>query len=236
MLNTLQDLGTVFLRIITIFPLLLTITFVLGKRAINEMPIFDYLIIITLASITGADLADPSVKHIPTIGAIILIVCLQRIVNHLMIRYRKFGRLITFEPTVVVYQGEIIKKSLKKWHYSIDNLLQMLRENGAFHIEEVEVAIIEANGSLSVHKRQSHNQTSDIQPSENLISFPVILEGFIYEDVLNYLGVSKAWLRQELLKKGVIRTDDVFVAAVDQNLQLTISTNNSSEHIPPFFH
>ncbi len=153
MFEFLSDSLLVLGRIVTILPLLLFMTLYMGKRAIGELPIFDYLIIITLGAVVGADIADPSIKHFPTAVAIIIIALFQRVITNWKITNRKIGRLLTFEPTVVIQNGKFLDKNLKKIRYSIDNILQMLREKNVFDISEVETAIIEANGALSVLKK-----------------------------------------------------------------------------------
>lgn len=87
----------------------------MGKRTIGELPVFDFLIIVTLGAVVGADIADPNIKHLPTVINIIGIGILQRIVANLKISNRKVGRLLIFEPTVVIQNGKFFDKNLKKF-------------------------------------------------------------------------------------------------------------------------
>lgn len=160
----------------------------LGKRAVVELPVFDFLIVLILGALVGADIADPDIEHLPTAIAIIAIGLFQRIVTNWKISNRKIGRLLTFEPTVVVQNGKFVYKNLREIRYSIDNILQMLREKNIFDINEVETTIIEANGALSVLKKSQKNAVTledmNITKPTSTISFPVIVEGTIYADVL----------------------------------------------------
>lgn len=148
-----KEIPTVLGRIVTILPLVLFITLFMGRRSIGEMPVFDFLIIITLGAVVGADIADPSIHHLPTVVAIIAIGILQRAVSQWMISNRKIGQLITFKPTIVIWKGQILHENLHRIHYSIDNILVMLREYQIFDLSEVDTAIIESNGKLSVQKK-----------------------------------------------------------------------------------
>lgn len=105
--EVLKDLLLVMGRIVTILPLLLIVTIIMGKRSIGELPVFDFLVVLTLGSVVGADIADPNINHIHTIGAIILIGILQRFITKRAITNRKIGRFITFEPTIVIHDGQI---------------------------------------------------------------------------------------------------------------------------------
>ncbi|WRU93805.1 YetF domain-containing protein [Priestia filamentosa] len=146
----LKELMLIFGRIVTIIPLLLVVTLVMGRRAIGELPVFDFLVVLVLGSVVGADIADPNVEHIHTAIAIVLIAFLQRIIAKSAISFRRFGKLITFDPTVVIKDGQISRTNIKKIRYSLDNILQMLRENGVFDITHVHLGIIESNGKLTV--------------------------------------------------------------------------------------
>ncbi|HDK7176195.1 TPA: DUF421 domain-containing protein [Clostridium botulinum] len=88
------------------------------------------------------------IKHIYTTVAIILIGIFHIIVSKLKVKYRKFGHVITFEPTIVIQEGKFIVKNLRKIRYSIDNILQMLREKDIFDINDVHIGIVEANGNI----------------------------------------------------------------------------------------
>jgi uncharacterized membrane protein YcaP (DUF421 family) len=213
----------------------------MGKRAIGELPIFDFLVILTLGAVVGADIADPSIKHLPTAIAIIGIGILQMIVAKWKISNRKIGRLFTFEPTVVIQNGKFLNKNLKKIRYSIDNILQMLREKGIFDITEVETAIIEASGSLSVLKKPEKNSVTledlNIVKTTSAISFPVIVEGTIYSNVLKDFNLNEAWIEQQLSHKRNIDIKNVFFASINRNLELHISLKDERNiNIPPIRH
>ncbi|MER2000826.1 MAG: DUF421 domain-containing protein [Lysinibacillus sp.] len=241
MLEFLKDILIVFVRIITILPLLLFITLFMGRRAIGEIPVFDFLIVIILGAVVGADIADPNINHFPTVMAIIFIGILQRVVANWKIRNRKVGRLLTLEPTVIIQNGKFVHKNLKKIRYSIDNILQLLREKNVFDINEVETAIIEPNGALSVLKKPGKDYVTredmSIVNTSALISFPVIIEGTIYTDVLTNFNVNEAWLKQQLSDQGVMDMNNIFFASINRNLELHVSLKfENNVTIPPIKH
>ena len=154
-MELIKELLLVTGRILTIIPLMLVVALYMGKRSIGELPVFDFLVVITLGAVVGADIADPEIPHIHTAVAIVLIGLFQKIVSKAVIKHRKLGHLITFEPTIVIQDGKLIIKSLKRLRYSVDNVLQMLREKGVFDISNVHLGIIEANGRISILKKNS---------------------------------------------------------------------------------
>lgn len=214
-------------RIITIFPLMLVIVLYMGKRSIGELPVFDFLVIIILGAVVGADIADPKIEHIHTAVAIILIGFFQRIVSKLKIKYRKFGHLITFEPTIVIQDGKFIVPNLTKIRYSIDNILQMLREKEVFDISDVYIGIVESNGNISIlkkpHKTEVTIEDMNLTKREPSLSYPVVVDGILYSNALTRLNLSETWLKQHLANLGVNSVEEVFFASINMKRELHVS-------------
>ncbi|WP_078428554.1 DUF421 domain-containing protein [Alkalihalobacterium alkalinitrilicum] len=237
--DVLKESAIILARIITIFPLFLLITLYMGKRSIGEMPIFDFLIIMTLANVIGADIADPKVDHVYTYLAIIVIPLLQRLTAYLSISNRKLGKKLTFEPTLVIQDGKVLVKNLKRIRYTVDNVLQMLRQKNIFDISEVKIAIIEANGQISVLKNDSKLEVTiedlNVQKKSRSLSYPLIVEGIIYEDILTYLGLTQQWLISELQKKQIAQVNRVFFASINEDHELHISLKDEQQQMPPIY-
>lgn len=228
-------------RIITILPLFLFITLYMGRRSIGELPIFDYLVILTLGAVAGADIADPSIRHLETGFAIIAIGIFQRIIGKVKISNRKIGKMITFEPVIVINKGKLLRANLKRTNYSIDNILQMLREKNIFDVQNVELGVLEGSGMLSVQLKPSMMPVTlgDLKITEHSdqIAFPVVVEGEVYTTVLNQLGLDRAWLERELARMGVSMFGDIFFASINSKKELHISMKNEqAESIPPLNH
>jgi len=202
-------------------------TLIAGRRKLGELPVFDFIVIITLGAVIGADIADPKIKHLPTAYAIILLIGLHYIYSIVIIKFRKFGKLITFEPVVVIENGQFVKGNLKKLKYSIDNILMMLREKDVFDISEVEFAVIESTGQISVLKKSQYQPITAKEIKLNTeykgLSIPLIVEGKIYEENLNKLNLSKEWLNSQLKDKNIHSVENIFFASINTDGQLYIS-------------
>jgi uncharacterized membrane protein YcaP (DUF421 family) len=231
-------------RIVTILPLALFATLYMGKRSIGELPVFDFLVILTLGAVVGADIADPKINHIYTAIAVIAIALLQKLVATWKIKNRKIGRLLTFEPTMVIYQGQFLVSKMKKIQYPIDTILQMLREQKIFNVQGVELAIVEANGNLSVklYPEKEVARVEHILPKPNVlnkgIDVPVVIEGEIYEKALNSRNLNESWLYEELERKNIFDVKDVFYDAVNDTNELHVSIKNTNnlQNLPPILH
>lgn len=225
-----KDFSIVFIRIITIFPLMLWVTlFIMGRRSIGEMPVFDFLVVLSLGSVVGADIAEPKIEHIPTAFAILVIGLVQKLFSYWVIRYRRFGKLVTFQPIIIIYEGKLVHRNLKKSKYSIDNILQMLRENQIFDPSTVKLAILEGSGNLSILEQAKASTTS--------ISYPVIREGVIEAHILSTFGLDEVWLFDQL-EQQQLDLKNIFVATIDDKhlLHCTTYIEQAHQHLPPLYH
>ncbi|MBM4760928.1 DUF421 domain-containing protein [Bacillus sp. B15-48] len=240
-MEILMDSLKVIGRIVTILPSMLVIALFIGKRSIGELPVFDVLVILVLGTVVGADIADPEIGHIHTFVAIIAIALLHRGITLLKLKKRRIGKMITFEPTIVVYKGQFLHKNIKRINYSLDNLLQMLREKDVFQMSNVELAIIEASGRMSVSLKPDKLAVTagdlGLPAKEAQFEIPLILDGEIQKDALTKLNLSTEWLTEQLHVKKITDKFDVFYAGVDANGNLNITLKNQvSEGVPPINH
>jgi uncharacterized membrane protein YcaP (DUF421 family) len=243
MMELLKDMLILFGRIVTILPLLLFVTMMMGKRSIAELPVFDFLVIVVMGAVVGADIADMDISHIHTAVAIVLIGLFQVLVTKWKISNRTIGRWITFEPTVVIRNGQFLVGNLSNIRYSIDNILQMLREKDVFDIQDVDTGIVEANGTLTVHKKPEKETVTiadlGLRVGEHDLPYPVIVEGKLYEDVLQALQISRESFDEALRNLQITNLRDVFFASVNRQLDIHVSlygSEQSAQNTPPLKH
>ncbi|OEH94463.1 hypothetical protein BFG57_07945 [Bacillus solimangrovi] len=228
-------------RIITLLPFMLLLGLYMGKRSIGELPVFDFLAVMVFAAVIGADIANPEINHIPTVVAMVAIAIIQKGITFLKIKNRKIGKMLTLEPTIVIHKGKLLMENMKKIQYSIDNVLQMLREKDVFYVEDVEIAIVEANGKLSVKlipmKEFVTRQDLGIHKIAEEYEIPVILDGEIQLDLLKRLNKDENWLRHKLLEKNIVDVTTVFYCSISGNEKLHISLKeNQQSELPPITH
>lgn len=219
----------------TVVALFLLVALTMGKRHIGEFSVFDFVIAVTLGAVAGADLADPEVPHAPTVAAIIGLGLFQWLVSRLVISHRLAGKFITLDPTVVMENGRIIVENLSKTRYSVDELLSHLRAKDVFDLAEVEFAILEPHGALSVLKRSQNRALtpSDLNTPTKYEGLPItiLLEGQIQRDALHSLHLSDEWLYDNLMRMGYTGPEQVFLGQINTQGQLYISPYKSV--VPP---
>ncbi|MPW25537.1 DUF421 domain-containing protein [Alkalibaculum sp. M08DMB] len=222
-----MDYLKITFRVFFIMGLLLFLVLTTGRRKIGELPVFDFLAIIILGNVVGADIADPKVPQLPTAYAILLIVGIQYLLSRYTIKSRKFGRKVTFSPTVVIQNGQFIKSNMKKLKYSVDNIQMYLREKGIFDINEVEFAIVEDSGNVSVMKKSQFQPLTpyDMNITTNYkgISLPLIIDGSVYENNLTKLNLDKVWLQAQLKLNAITSFDEAFYVDINTQGKLYVS-------------
>jgi uncharacterized membrane protein YcaP (DUF421 family) len=240
-MDILMDSLKVIGRIVTILPFLLFLGLYMGKRSIGELPVFDFMVVLVLGSVVGADIADPQIDHIHTVVAMIAIGVLQKLLVTAKLRNRRLGKMMTFEPTAVVYKGEFLPENLRRINYSIDSILQMLREKDVFHVKDVGIAIVEADGKLSVSliPEKQTVKVSDLNLSARQMDYeiPIILDGEIQTVILQRLKKDKDWLREELEKQQIRGESEIFYAGVNSKGELNLTLKGKGiSGVPPIFH
>lgn len=221
--------GVLSMRIITVIATFLIVAIFLGKRHLAELSVFDFVVAITLGSVAGADVADPEVPHLPTLYAIILIGILHVLLSRTILKNRKIGRWVTLDPTLVVQKGIILRENLKRVRYTVDELLSHLRDKDVFDLREVEYAVLEPSGTLSVLKRPEYNtlKPKDMQLSGEStgLSMPVVLEGKFHDKGLQALNLKREDITLALSKLGYNGPEEVFLCLVNGIGELYVSPN-----------
>jgi uncharacterized membrane protein YcaP (DUF421 family) len=200
--------------------LLMTLTIwictrLIGKRSIAQMTTYDLAVMLILANIA----AEPLVYKINSKAAAgCFIVTLVSILVG-WVSLRKFFYNVDSKPVIVIAGGNIDKEALFKVRINLPLLLSLLRLKGYPLVSDVEFAIIEPNGNLSVIPKSQARPvlTRDLQINTEYegLALPLILDGEIQYNNLKYAGLSLDWLHSEIQKAGVARTDQVFLAELD---------------------
>lgn len=214
---------------------LLILTRVLGKRQISQLTFFDYVLGITIGSIAASMSIDPELKFTPAWVGLLLWGFWGLVLSSISLYSRKWRKVIDGEPTVVIQNGQILEANLKQLNYNVDDLLMQLRGKGAFLLSDVEFAILEPDGKLSVLKK---SQAQPVTPADLQIptaykglSVELITDGYIVEDNLSQLGLTSAWLREQVKKQGH-DVRDVYYAEIDTQGNLYVDLHDDLDRLP----
>jgi uncharacterized membrane protein YcaP (DUF421 family) len=218
----------VFVRGLISFVTLLIFARILGKQQISQLTFFDYVLGITIGSTASSLTTDLDSKAWPHWVGLITWTGAVFLTQLVSLKWRSVHKYLNGEPTVVIMNGNIMEKTMKKIRYTTDDLLEQLRLAGEFDIGKVEFAVLETNGQLSVLKKTQYQPVTphDLKLSTNYqgIGAELIYDGVIIDQNLQQVNLDRKWLYAELKKHGIKRTSEVFLALLDSSGSLYIDT------------
>ncbi|WP_430509653.1 DUF421 domain-containing protein [Gottfriedia solisilvae] len=219
----------VILRTLSAFVLLTCIAHILGKQTISQMTFHDYIASITLGSIVGNMTFNTSIHFSNFITALVIFSTIILIASLVSLKNRNARAIFNGEPTVVIQDGKILEKNLEKLKFTIDSLNQSLRRKDIFDIDEVEYALIEADGQLSVLKKPPYRYVTRkdlgiFTPPQSTFPIELIMDGQIITKNFTQHHLTKSWIFTELKQRGLTLTD-VFYCVQGTNGQLYFDLN-----------
>ena len=194
---------TIIFRTVLFYFLVVIAYKIMGKREVGELGVFDFIIsmlISQLIAICIENYKDPIwFVIVPTL----ILVLFQIVFSFLSLKSNKFRDILDGKESVIISNGKLNFSEMKKQKYNLNDLLLQLRDKGIRTIEEVDYAILETNGKLSVFQKQDDNN--------NVFPLPLVLDGVIEENNLKFINKTRKWLNNELSKK-TINLDNIFYA------------------------
>lgn len=221
-------LKTVFMYVFVLF-----VTRVMGKREIGQLSPFDLVVAIMIADLAAMPLEEKSIHIHDAVIPIAVLAIAEMLFAFMTLRSEKARSLISGKSSIVVRDGKILEGALRELRYNIDDLLSGLREKDVSNIQDVEFAILEGSGRLSVIlKSQARPVTPrdlGITTSYEGLPYPLITDGEVKYKYLDQLGLTIAWLKEELRKKGVKDPSDVLLASLDTSGEVYVVKKESAE-------
>jgi len=220
-----MSFNEVVLRVICSFFVLFILTRLMGKKEISQLDVFTFITAITIgniaASITTAKTLDIGDGIIGLIGWAVLTI----IMGYLSLKSKTARRVILGEPIILIRQGKIMENALKKARLDTEQFQGMLRNENIYSLKDVEYAIFEIDGSLSIMKSKDV-KTKKNKTWKKTLLFPtstaVVSDGEVNEDALSDLSLDKKWLMAQLDRVGIKSISDVFFVEVQTDGSLYI--------------
>ena len=208
------------------FVMLLALTRLLGKKQLAQLTVFTYITGIALGSMISEFVMQKEIRFADGLTAVILWSVLVFAVEMVSMKSAAARVMLDGEPSIVIKKGMILESSLKKHRLNLDDLSMQLRLNQVFSIKNVEYAILEPNGALTVIKKDGKNPVTreDMQIASEQAGIPseIIADGKVVEKNLQELGYSRQQLYSELQKHGIANVKNVFYAELQADRSLHI--------------
>lgn len=205
----------------------------LGKQQVSQLTFFEYILGITIGSIASSLTVDLTSRAWPHWIGLVTWTAACFVLQWISIKSRYASKYINGEPVIVVMNGRIMEDAMNKIRYTTTDLLEQLRGKDVFDLSEVQFAVLETNGSLSVLKKAPYQNVTlkdlGISSKTGSIAVELICEGKVIEQNLKQIDKDLSWLEKQLNSRGIVKASEVFYAEYDpSNENLYIDTYKDS--------
>ena len=207
-----------FIRAIILYIVVLVVMRLMGKREIGQLQPFELAIAIMIADLAAVPMSELGIPLTNGIIPILALLVMYMIISALNMKSIKFRKVISGQPSLLIYRGRIDEKVLRKERITINELQERLRGDNIFNLSDVEYAILETNGEVTViqkpEKRNVIVEDLNISPEYEGIPYDLVVDGKIMEENLKAIGRDKNWLEKQL-KKFDAKPSNTLIATLD---------------------
>jgi len=212
-----------FFRAILLYIIVLIVMRLMGKREIGQLQPFELAISIMIADLASIPMTDTGVPISNGIIPILGLLVMHLVISVVNLKSIKAREIICGKPRILIYRGKIDEKALKKERFTINELEERLRGNNVVNLGDVEYAILETSGNITViqkpEKRNTIPEDFNIVPDYEGISYDLVVDGKIMDENLRKLGKNYQWLKKQVEKFNIM-PEDALVVTIDGKGQI----------------
>jgi hypothetical protein len=214
-------LAIIFVRTVILYFAILISMRIMGKRQLGEMEISEFIVAALIADLAATPLQDIGIPLLNGLVPIIIMFCFEIIIAGLNMRSIKLRKLTYGRPEIIIRNGRIIREAMQKNRFTLDELMQELRAQGLTDTAQVEYAILETNGQLSIILKSGDQPATASQMGVvgDDVSYAhiIINEGRILDNNLELLGRDRRWLSNELKRQNFRSADEVYILTLSES-------------------
>lgn len=214
-------MAIIFVRTVILYFAILISMRIMGKRQLGEMEISEFIVAALIADLAATPLQDIGIPLLNGLVPIIIMFCFEIIIAGLNMRSVKLRKLTYGRPEIIVRGGKIIREAMQKNRFTLDELMQELRAQGLTDTAQVEYAVLETNGQLSIILKSGDQPVTASQMGVvgDDVSYAhiIINEGRILDNNLELLGRDRRWLSNELKRQNFRSADEVYILTLSES-------------------
>jgi len=211
-------MSIIFFRSIVLYLLVLIVMRLMGKREIGQLQPFELAISIMIADLASIPMSEIGIPITNGIIPILGLLAMHLIISIINMKSLKAREIICGKPSILIYRGKINEKALKKERFTINELQERLRGNNIVNLGDVEYAILETSGEVTViqkpEKRNTIPEDFNIQPEYEGIPYDLVIDGKIMEKNLKVIGKNYKWLKKQV-EKFNMTPEEALVVTID---------------------
>lgn len=214
-------MAIIFVRTVILYFAILISMRIMGKRQLGEMEISEFIVAALIADLAATPLQDIGIPLLNGLVPIIIMFCFEIIIAGLNMRSIKLRKLTYGRPEIIIRNGRIIREAMQKNRFTLDELMQELRAQGLTDTAQVEYAVLETNGQLSIILKSGDQPAtaSQMGVDGDDVSYAhiIINEGRILDNNLKLLGRDRRWLSNELKRQNFRSADEVYILTLSES-------------------
>ncbi len=203
------------IRTLVLYFLVVTAIRVMGKRQIGEMQPSELVVAIMISDLASIPMQDTNIPLISGVVPVLTLLVAEVGMSYLCLKNIKIRKLFTGEPSLIIENGKVLESELRKLRFSLSDLEEQVRISGAAGINEVQTAVLETNGQLSIIKKSPPLTAEDmgVQSKGNInLPYLLVMDGDINKTELIRADKDEKWLEKNLRKRGISSLKEVFIA------------------------
>lgn len=225
-----SELLNVIIRAISSLIVLFLVTKMLGKKQVSQLSLFDYVIGISIGNFAAEMTINLESNEINGILAVILFGVFAYAVSYLTMKSIVLRRFFMGTPTIIIQDGKILEKNLRKVKFDINDMLEEVRSAGYFDLSQVEYAVMEVNGKLSILPKSEYRPLTpkdmNLKIDNESLCANIIIDGKIMHKNLKNMNKDEKWLNKQLKVKGYSDISKILLATLDINDKITLYERN----------
>lgn len=222
------------IRTLILYGVVIAAMRIMGKRQIGEMQPSELVVAIMISDLVSIPMQSIDIPLISGVLPVLTLIVAEIFMSLLTLKSRKLRRILTGEPSVLIYKGHINESELRRLRFNMNDLLEQLRISGYANIAEVEIAVLETNGQLSIIPKTGSRPVTIKElkiknADKSNLPCMLISDGEINKPELLRSGKNEQWLSQQLTARGIDGIGSVFVASYDKNSGLFIQLKGEED-------
>jgi uncharacterized membrane protein YcaP (DUF421 family) len=213
-------------RTIIIYLIIVLVLRLMGKRQVGQLQPFELVIILMISELAAIPSQDIGIPLVTGLFPVLVLLLLGITISQITLKSEKVRSVVCGTPTIIIDKGKIMEKELRKLRYNLSDLLEQLRVKNTPNIADIEYAILETNGQLSIIpkavKRPVNPEDLNLNPPYEGLPITLIMDGVLQKHNLEKANVTYAWLQNELKKAYLDDISQVLIASIDSQGNLFI--------------
>ena len=214
-----------YIRTIILYLILIAVIRIMGKRQVGQMEPAEFVVTMLVANLASIPMQDGGIPLYSGLVPILTVLGVELVLSAASLRSVSFRRLLCGKPVILIENGHVLQNNLRRTRITLDELTGHLREKDVLNVTDVQYAILETNGNLSVFPYPKHKPASakdaGIHPERQSLPVTIIGDGYLYRQNLPAAGKDEAWVRR-FLQERELKQKDVWLLTLDATGKTTL--------------